>query len=337
MTMPTVESVCDRDSLHILPLEIVPLATPSLRRARLIKNVRLEGMVELFRDKSSGSGQIEPDELHLVFDLNAMTKGDIEIVKQLSKLPSYDVYSLRVSLRQIGIEVDEDQNLRLSPQMEAEVAVHMKEFTRPLIAKIYGGERSQDGGLSDLLGLFISPDVSSARENLRRIADALDIELLDIPKFLSDYADVYLSLSYYEHCRGSLAPGLESFKGALVDLRQDPAIRGQSGSLAQFDFVEKKLTGIYSDIGHVIEMFKVHTENMWEDISRERYREMEDLIFRFQTRIGAGLCAAQVKVDGWMQRFPTRTSGNPIDRAGFITREMVHGLDKVESVAYADV
>ena len=31
----------DMDSMHILPLNIIPLETPSLKRARLIKNIGL--------------------------------------------------------------------------------------------------------------------------------------------------------------------------------------------------------------------------------------------------------------------------------------------------------
>ncbi len=53
----------DRDSLHTLPLSILPLETPSLARARLIKNVRLNSVIELFTDKDTGSGQIDIEDL----------------------------------------------------------------------------------------------------------------------------------------------------------------------------------------------------------------------------------------------------------------------------------
>jgi hypothetical protein len=53
----------DRDSLHILQLEILPLETPSLNRARLIKNVRLKSVIELFKDADTGSGQIDIEDL----------------------------------------------------------------------------------------------------------------------------------------------------------------------------------------------------------------------------------------------------------------------------------
>ena len=39
----------EKDSLHLLPLEIIPLQLPALSRALLVKNVRIGGMVEVFR------------------------------------------------------------------------------------------------------------------------------------------------------------------------------------------------------------------------------------------------------------------------------------------------
>ena len=46
----------DRDSLHILPLSMIPRETRGLQRARMIKNNRLESMVELFEGEEIGSG-----------------------------------------------------------------------------------------------------------------------------------------------------------------------------------------------------------------------------------------------------------------------------------------
>ncbi len=42
----------DRDSLHTVHLSIIPLQTPALQRARLIKNNRLESVVELFKEET---------------------------------------------------------------------------------------------------------------------------------------------------------------------------------------------------------------------------------------------------------------------------------------------
>ena len=51
------------DSLHVLPLSIIPLETPGLKKASMIKNARLESVIELFKDGASGSGQVSPSNI----------------------------------------------------------------------------------------------------------------------------------------------------------------------------------------------------------------------------------------------------------------------------------
>ena len=76
----------DMDALHVLPLSIIPLQSKALGKARLIKNAQLRGVVELFSDQATGSGQVEPDELAKVFDLSGDKRQDLEIIKSLSLL-----------------------------------------------------------------------------------------------------------------------------------------------------------------------------------------------------------------------------------------------------------
>ncbi len=70
-------------------------------------------------------------------------------------------------------------------------------FTRPLIAEIYGSEDMDIENFEQVIALFRDPDVKKAKEQLEVMAKKLDIELIEIPKFLEDYGDVFLSLSYY--------------------------------------------------------------------------------------------------------------------------------------------
>ena len=53
----------DMDSLFILPLYIVPLQTPALRSSRMVKNGRLQSVIEIFRDTQTGSGQVDVEDL----------------------------------------------------------------------------------------------------------------------------------------------------------------------------------------------------------------------------------------------------------------------------------
>jgi hypothetical protein len=90
----------DMDALHTLPLKIVPFETSGLKRARMIKNVHLKSVVELFRDESSGSGQIEINQLHTIFDWEDDNENkDQAIIQKLGIMNSYDIYTLRISLR----------------------------------------------------------------------------------------------------------------------------------------------------------------------------------------------------------------------------------------------
>ena len=73
-TPPTDVSL-DIDSLHILPLSIIPFDTLALRRARLIKNSNLESMIELYRGEASGSGQTSPRDLRMLMRWKAGRRG----------------------------------------------------------------------------------------------------------------------------------------------------------------------------------------------------------------------------------------------------------------------
>ena len=336
MPVPSV-SVQDQDALHILPLSTVPLATPSLRKARLIKNVRLQGVVELFNDESTGSGQIEPDDLKLVFDFSGERARDLEIIENLSALPSYDVYSLRMSLRRLGILVDKDKNLQLSKEKTAELGEHMRCFTQPLIIAVYGDKSTEASSFADVLRLFADPNVAGARENLERLANSLEIELIEIPQFLSDYADVYLSLSYYRQCLLDIEPALKELLASLAVLRMDPAVRNDKGVSRTIDLTTNKLDSIYGQAKSVIDTFEASTQDMWEDLNGERYKKIERMIISFQTKMGAGLCAVTVKVYAWNQMFPSPSSGNIGDKVSSLVHSMTYGLDAVETITFEDI
>ena len=126
----------DRDSLSILPLSIIPLETPGLRRARMVKNSHLESVLELFNYEGSGSGQVKIEALGQVF--SSITSSDSASLRMLSKLNSYDVYSLRITLRQLGIAIDDSSVLKLSQSKQRELDDYMKDFTQQLIFHVYG-------------------------------------------------------------------------------------------------------------------------------------------------------------------------------------------------------
>lgn len=327
----------DMDALHILPLSIIPLKTAALGRARLIKNTHLIGVVELFSSKESGSGQVEIEALPDTIKFSKETRSDLELIKLLSVLPSYDVYSLRIELRRHNIPVEDHGALKLTPKKAQEIAPHMKAFTRPLIAAVYANtEQRNVDSLHELLALFTAPDTQRARENLSNIARELNIELMDIPRFLETYGDVYLSLAFYQHCLDRSLPALHSLERSIASIRKDPTLATDRQLQQSCSLVQKKLSALSAEIAEILDMFRIRTEDMWERPTEEGFKGMRSLIGDYQAKIGGALCVLNVKMEAWSKMFPKKGTGSLRRRADFIMSELRPGLEAVESIRYAD-
>ena len=182
----------DRDSLYALPLSIVPLQTQGLRHARMVKNTHLESVLELFHEEDAGSGQIDIRDVGKAFGWSsAQGHPDYAILYKLREMPSFDVYSLRILLREQDIPVNDYDELKLSDSKQRELRDYMNRFTRPLILNVYGETELNLGGYEDIINLFRDPDVKRARDNLRQMSRKLGIMLEEVPKYLEDYGDIF--------------------------------------------------------------------------------------------------------------------------------------------------
>ena len=321
----------DRDSLHILPLSILPLQTPGLRQARLIKNSRLASSIELFHDESAGSGQLSINNLPQEFSWEEGERHpDYVMLRKLGALPSFDVYSLRIQLRKIDIKVNDVDALKLSEAMNKRLTSYMTEFTHPLIVQIYGDDSDVNvENFEDVIKLFQTPDVKKALERLKRMASKLGIMPEEVPEFLEDYGDVFLSLSYFRQCVDSIKPIIEDFSFNLGDMRKNYQIKNDPALLQSFDAVENTLNRLLHNITGRFEVFDRSSANMWSEISAKRFRKVEDMVKGNHVAIGGMICALSVKMDAWARMFPERNVGGPQKRAEFIHSELRQGIDRM--------
>jgi hypothetical protein len=212
----------DMDSLYILPLHIIPLQTSSLKRARMIKNVRLESVIELFNDTDGGSGQIDISELPNTFGWPLTSQHpDARTISALAGLHSFDVYTLRNQLRQIGINVEQEGALQLSQNKRGELMTYMNEFTFPLLRQIYDSADSNADNISQLVQKYKSPDKQDTLDNLKLMADRLGVAIHEVPDFLEEYADIYLSVSYGKYCLNQLIPQIIAFEESMEKLKEN--------------------------------------------------------------------------------------------------------------------
>ena len=334
--IPQIEktiSDVDRDSLHILPLSIMPVETPALRRARLIKNVRLHSVLEMFEEKQTGSGQMEIMDLGKEFDWPVdKPVADRTLLTQLGGLASYDIYSLRIHLRETGVMVNSIDALKLSPAKNIELTEYMTMFSRPLIVQIYGGEDMEIQDFDDVVGLFRDPDVTKAREKLEKMAAKLDIKLAEVPQFLEDYGDIFLSLSYYRQCLDQIEPVITDFLETMEDLRSNWQLRNDKNLMRSCDEIENTVNELMAAITGRFENFDRSTKAMWDNISAERFRKVKELIESYHTTIGGVLCSLSVKMDAWARLFPNKDTGGPVRRGEFIMSEIKQGIDNIQKI-----
>ena len=322
----------DKDALHILPLAIIPLKTPGIRRVRLIKNARFETVLELFKDSRSGSGQIDIANLGDFFDSAAPSFAeDRVIIEALAEAPSFDVYSLRLMLRSHNIKIDESAHLRLSPLMQERLTEYMRVFTRPLVQKVFGDDTRDISSATQIIDMFRSVDREEALRRIKAISDALGLSVDQIPGFLEDYGDIFLSLSYFKRYLDQIRPDFEAMKVWMREGITDSHLRHNRDAVRACEVVS---ANVDAAIRFVVQRFQAldgTSREFWKDLSRERYGVLRQVIQSHHLVVGGILCGLSVKIEQWHADFPN-AAGSPNKRADWLLAEMVPGLDRISAL-----
>jgi hypothetical protein len=320
----------EMDSLFILPLSVVPVQTKLLQPARLVKNAQLKSVVEIFRDDQAGSGQLDIESLPQKFDWPEGTiHPDHALLRRLALLSSFDVYSLRIALREQGIPVNDIASLQLSAAKRAELGRYMVTFTRPLVKLLFADGVSEIESFDDVLRLFQDPDVRKVRDRLASMAKTLDVGMHEVPKFLEDYGDTFLSLSYFRHCLDRLTPYFASCINALKMIRSSYQLKQNRNLMRTCDMIEAALGSLRATITQRLEMIETRTKSLFESMSQEEFRAVRTLIEQQHVSIGATLCSLTVKMNSFARQFPHDNAGGPVKRADFMQHEMIKGIEIV--------
>ena len=322
------------DSLHILPLSIIPFQNSVLKSSRLIKNSRLETVVEIFRHDEGASGQVPVNDVWGVMGVDpeaSEIQYDRGMLSKLAGLYSYDVYTLRMALRSFGIEIADHQVLRLSPLKAAELGEYMGKFTRPLLAKVYSGEETEIKDLDQLLDMFRSPDKVSALRNLQIMAERLHIQISEIPKFLEDYGDIFLSLAYFREVLDQLIPQITALLEDMTEMKKNMQLASDRNLMKTCAFMEERLTDITTSITGRFENFHQNSSDMWENVTANSFRAVKEMVASHHLTLGGVLCGLQVKMSLWEEKFGGGRGGL-VQRSEFIMSEMRQGIDTIAAI-----
>jgi hypothetical protein len=328
----------DNDSLYRMPMAIVPVETVELRRGRMIKNSALDPAIELYRSREGVSGQmliseIDNEKGHHMFGWPEQADHpDLKILRALGALSSYDVYSLRIQFRDLGIEPSSVEYLQLSDEKKDSLRLYMQIFTLPLMDLVYGDGDQASQRMQNIVDLFRNPNTELARDNLIRLADSLQVDVTEIPKFLPDFADIYLSLAYYQEYVDDLTPKLISMIGDIQQLSTNWQLRQDPHFVNTVRRIEGELNDLLASVTSRFEAFRQHSDRMWDNITAQKFRDIRDHVISAQKTIGGVLCGLGIKLNAWEERFPKSDIGGPIARSEMLFSEILPGLDKLNAL-----
>jgi len=319
-------------------MAIVPVETQALRRGTMIKNVSLEPAIELFRSDEGVSGQILIDELdnekgHHMFGWPQDTDHpDLKTIRSLGRLSSYDVYSLRIQFRDLGIEPSSLDYLKLSREKEDSLRLYMQIFTLPLMDLVYGDGDQAAGRMKNIVDLFRDPNTEVARDNLLILARNLQVEVTEIPKFLDDFADIYMSLAYYQEYVDDLTPKLICMIEDLHRLSTNWQLKQDPHFISTLAGIEGVLNDLLASVTSRFEAFRQQSDRMWDKITAEKFRMIKNHVTSAQRTVGGVLCGLGIKLNAWRERFPKNDVGGPVVRSEMLFSQILPGLDKLSAL-----
>ena len=321
-------SVSDMDALDTFPLSMVPLTSNSLKSAKLIKTPRMETTVELHNDPITGSYQILPED---IADNFKGSERDQELITKLALLNSYDVFSLRNTLGKLGLDLGDSNALELSDDMKRTLNVYAMQFNRPLLEKIFGAGQ-MNGEQQDLQQLLRDPDVEKVRRNLMIMTQKTGIALGDIPRFIAEYSDVYLSVAYYRYSFESIIPSISRFVAWTEELKRHREVSSTVQTMNSCRKTQEAMTFLSVSIRERLSHLQGGFEAFWQDINPASFNRLRLKIEDSHSSMGAVLCGLLVKMRCWERHFPDNSIGGPTTRAKFVVTEMEPGLERLKTM-----
>ena len=330
----------DRDTLHTTPLCLLPLKKTALKGARMVKNRRLESAIELYRMEGGASGLVEIENVSRYFDLSPVSMPDLALLARLAAMHSFDIYNMRIFLRAEGLSEESVRTLTLSPQKIRSLDIYMSEFTRPLVESIFGKQTSQGNAFDEVLSMIRKPNVEEAAHKLKVLAAMLGVDVKRIPDFLEDYADMCLSISYYNDHLKTLKPVYDEFLETVNTIERSRVGSSNAMLAGACKKITIRLRDLMNSVASQVYEFDRHAVDMWHSPSADKFRRTEALVKAHHKKLGGILCALSVKMAAWENRFPNPSFGSLSQRGEFILNEMQYGLDKVariEEVAVLEI
>jgi hypothetical protein len=164
------------------------------------------------------------------------------------------------------------------------------------------------------------------------MANKLEIEIMEVPRFLEDYGDTFMSLSFYRHCLDRLAPYFSACVDSLGPIRSHFQLKQNHSLMKNCDLIEEVVNSMSMTITGRLEVFERRSSEMWGNLTQAEFRSVKTMIEKYHVSIGAILCGLTVKMNAFARMFPTSRAGGPVKRADFMSSEMIQGIEIIRDM-----
>ena len=97
--------------------------------------------------------------------------------------------------------------------------------------------------------------------------------------------------------------------------------------------IEKLMRGLVNFLQRLFQYFDTQTQDLWDNLSAQRFEEAKKLIPDYHTTIGVVLCGLTVKMNAWIDRYPNPRSASPISKGEFLMTDIRQGVANTRAIA----
>jgi hypothetical protein len=323
----------DRDTLHSIMLSTLPVTHSALRKARMIKNCRLQSVIELYRDQNAGSGQIAVDQLDVALGISSSGHPDLVLLRGVALLPAFDSFSIRLLLREMGASEEQLKPIAVSPEKLRQLDKFMESFTLPLLKYVYGRQDVGKAGMSQLFEMFRNPDVAMAQSHLNRLATKVKVPLTSIPNFLENYSDTFLAIAFYQQSYQDLVTVIAQFLDSIREVAAQIKFKHNQNVKTVCEEVDATFRFVMKAIGTRLSAAERMAAALWADDVTAPFQTFQARLREFQVLIGMLLCSLAAKVDAWRAAFPSSKVGSTQQRAQMISADIAYAMPALRQAA----
>ena len=161
------------------------------------------------------------------------------------------------------------------------------------------------------------------------MAGRLNIELRELPLFLEDYGDIYMSVSYFRHCLDRLDPYLTACHQSIAEIGSHFQLKQNLRLMQNCRAIEEVITAACRQLYGRMGLYDKQVGEIWQDITPEKFRKIRESIKRDHIAFGTVLCGLTVKMNSFARAFPQASVGGPMKRADFMVTELMQGLGTI--------